>query len=77
MNAPRLVVALVLLAPLGGCAELVGASIEAGFRDLTDHGKHPLYPNKSYGEHFVDALVEETTPTPDVTVVLAERRHRH
>ncbi len=45
----------IALTATTGCAAL----IDAGFRELDDHGKHARYENKSYGEHFVDALLED------------------
>ena len=71
------VLAVLLLAPLTGCAELAGAAIDAGFRKALDHGDHPIYEHKSYGAHFADALAEELEPPPkeEVDVVVIERRH--
>ena len=51
----RLVALTLLLVPTAGCSAL----IEAGSRDLQDHGRHARYESKSYGEHFLDALGED------------------
>ncbi|MEZ0229824.1 MAG: hypothetical protein ACAI25_14450 [Planctomycetota bacterium] len=58
---------------LSGCGALVGASIDAGFRELLDDGKHPVYRHQSYGAHFVDALVE-APPHVDVDITVQRRR---
>ena len=63
MKRASFVLAGLLLLALSGCAELAGAAIDAGFRKAFDSGKHPLYEHKTYGEHFVDAFVEEETGT--------------
>ena len=75
---PRILVALAALAlrgPAPGCF-VAGAAIDAGFKDLTDHGKHPLYENKSYGQHFVDSLFESDEPRGEVEVEVHTRRRR-
>jgi hypothetical protein len=69
------VLCVLLVGSLAGCVELAGAAIDAGIRSATDHGKHPLYEHKSYGEHFVDSLLEEDRPTREVDVVIYEKRH--
>lgn len=69
-----LVALLVLTQP--GCGALVGASIDAGFRELQDDGRHPVYRNKSYGAHFADALFEDDRPRGEVTVTVQTRRRR-
>ncbi len=76
----RRVVCVLLLVGLGsltGCAELIGASIDAGFRSALDHGSHPLYEHKSYGEHFIDALAEQDEPRGEVDVEVHVRHERH
>lgn len=50
--------ATFLLLALAGCVSLASAAIDAGFRDAEDHGRNAKYENKSYGAHFVDALLE-------------------
>jgi hypothetical protein len=73
----RLALLSLLLLPATGC----GSLIEAGSRDLQDHGDHARYENKSFGEHFVDALCE---PDPEpaccershTTVIVVEEHHR-
>ena len=45
----------LLSSTAGGCAAL----IDAGGRELQDHGDHAKYENKSYGEHFLDSLLED------------------
>ncbi len=48
--------ALLLIAlSTSGC----GALIDAGFRELDDHGSHARYRHQSFGAHFADALTEE------------------
>jgi len=71
------VLLLVALGSLGGCAELVGASIDAGFRSALDHGSHPLYEHKSYGEHFLDALADQDDSHGEVEVEVHTRHERH
>jgi hypothetical protein len=70
----RAVFSLVLLATCAGCVDLAGAAIDAGFRKALDHGSHPLYEHKSYGEHFADALLDEERPEVEVDVEVHERR---
>jgi hypothetical protein len=84
----RLALLVLLLLPTAGC----GSLIEAGIRDTHDHGSHARYENKSYGEHFLDALSE---PEPcherchdsyrddrcrhgsTTTVIVVEESHHH
>ncbi|MDC3379219.1 hypothetical protein OAX78_02950 [Planctomycetota bacterium] len=35
------------------------AALDAGFRELDDHGSSPRYESQSYGAHFVDALNDD------------------
>lgn len=69
--------AFALLALSGtGC----GALIDAGFRELDDHGSHARYRHQSYGAHVVDALLEEEDdcePPPCRTEVRVHVDHRH
>jgi hypothetical protein len=67
---------VLALGSLTGCAELAGAAIDAGFRKALDHGDHPLYEHKSYGEHFVDSLLEDEHPHEVEVEVRYERGHR-
>lgn len=54
MRRALALLALTLL-PATGC----GALLDAGVRETRDHGRHARYQNKSYGEHFLDALVDD------------------
>lgn len=67
----RRTLALLSLAllPATGCSAL----LEAGARETRDHGRHARYQNKSYGEHFLDALVAEDGDRDRC----CRRAHRH
>ncbi len=75
MNRLAIAATCLLVLGLAGCADLAGAAIDAGFRSALDHGRHPLYEHKSYGEHFADALLDEERPEVEVDVEVHER-HR-
>jgi hypothetical protein len=60
---------------LSGCGALIGASIDAGFRELQDDGSHPVYRHQSYGRHFVDALIDDR-PSVEVDVTVRRGRRR-
>lgn len=47
---------IALLAALGntGCVSL----LDAALREADDHGHHARYENKSFGDHYIDALLE-------------------
>ncbi|MCO5165218.1 MAG: hypothetical protein M9894_02465 [Planctomycetes bacterium] len=74
--------ALALVLPSTGCVAL----LDAGLRETADHGKNARYENKSFGGHFVDALVESDDCRPcrrrsrcdrhTTVVVVHERRDR-
>jgi hypothetical protein len=36
-----------------------GALIDAGFRELDDHGDHARYEHQSYGAHVIDSMLED------------------
>ena len=55
-----------------GCA----AFIDAGFRELDDHGDNARYENKSYMGHVVDSWLEDDDDcsSSTTTVVVHHRR---
>ncbi|MCW8139825.1 MAG: hypothetical protein KIT58_13080 [Planctomycetota bacterium] len=60
-----LALTLGLVVASSGCVAL----LDAGVRETQDHGRRPRYESKSFGGHFVDALVEQDDCRPC-------RRHR-
>jgi hypothetical protein len=55
MKRTILILTFALLTSTTGCA----AFIDAGFRELSDHGSNARYENKSYLEHVGDSLFED------------------
>ena len=52
-----------------GCVAL----LDAGVKETQDHGDNARYENKSYGEHFLDSLVEPDDDECHVrTVIIVE-----
>lgn len=71
----RLKIAALILAMSGsGCA----AFIDAGFRELDDHGDDARYENQSYMAHVVDAWLEDDDECERsaTTTVVIHNHHR-
>ena len=59
----------LLCGSTNGCAAL----LDAGFKEAQDHGDNARYENKSYGEHFLDSLIESDDDECHVhTVIVVE-----
>jgi hypothetical protein len=56
---------LALLLGLGNSGCVLAALIDAGGRELNDHGDYARYENKSYGHHFADSLFESDDDDDD------------
>ena len=76
MTIARLLL-LIALASQTGCVAL----LDAAFKETSDHGRNARYENKSFGEHYLDSLLEDDdddcetycTPCGRTTVVV----HHH
>ena len=52
----RALALLLITLSTSGCGSIAFALVDAGFRELDDHGSHAKYEHQSYGAHFGDAL---------------------
>ncbi|MBX3468388.1 MAG: hypothetical protein KF878_16065 [Planctomycetes bacterium] len=60
VRSSLLALTLGLVAASSGCVAL----LDAGVRETQDDGRRARYENKSFGGHFVDALVEQDDCRP-------------
>ena len=55
MTTARLLLLALALTSQTGCVAL----LDAAFKENNDHGRNASYENKSFGEHYLDSLLED------------------